>query len=89
MKKSLTKVVERIIVPKYPWIKEFEWFGEEIGFIEYWTLYITIERKLPSDYDFAPLARDLNTLFKSVKHDELSEFGGVKIIVDGNGEYIN
>lgn len=64
----LYKLIEKIIVPKYPWIKDFKWTTRFYAGTQYYGLEVYVD---PESYSTAEdmereLHKDVITLFRSV-----------------------
>ena len=77
----LYKLIDKVIIPKYPWIKEFNWTTRFYGGIQYYGLEIYVD---PENYSIAEdmereLEKDVITLFRSVGPPSGVYFGNVTI----------
>jgi hypothetical protein len=73
---SLYKVIRKVIVPQYPWIKDFVWTSTFYAGFEYYSLELTVD----NDFYYGQLADtqlthkklydDVNMLFRLVGPDD-------------------
>ena len=65
----LYKLIDKIIIPKYPWIKEFNWTTRFYGGTQYYGLDVYVDPKtypeLP-EKESTKLEKDLISLFRAV-----------------------
>ena len=66
--KVLYKLIEKVIVPKYPWIKEFNWTTYFYAGTQYYGLEVYVDPKtypkLPDDVE-SKLEKDVISLFRA------------------------
>lgn len=66
--KSLYSVVEKIIVPKYPWINGYVWTSYHSGGFTYYSLEVTV------DQDFYLYRTDTTDLHRKLYYEVKSLF---------------
>ena len=75
----LNRVVSKVIVPRYPWIKDFVWKSKNIGDATFYDLKLIVDDDFYFDYPtYDKLYDDIRTLFKMVEHRENQFFGDIK-----------
>lgn len=83
----LNNVVDKIILPKNPWIKDFIWSSFKTGPYRYHSLELTVDKDFfLEDIDRTELRSklydDVKMLFKMVGPEENDFFDDVEIIAD-------
>lgn len=78
----LYRLIEKIIIPKYPWIKEFFWNTGYHENLQYWGLDIYVDpetySKLTGEVE-RNLKSDVSSLFKSLGPPPNNQFDTVTI----------
>lgn len=80
--KVLYRLIDKIIIPKYPWIEDFVWVSRYYAGTQYYDLEVYVDPKtypeLP-DNESTKLEKDLISLFRAVGPPAGVFFGGVII----------
>ena len=94
MKESLEKIINRLLLPKYPWIKDFEIKvytfspvvsnSKKIGFESYAVIYDVVpgEENIITRNEFMKVEELTETLFKMVGPEHYQNFKGVEFYVE-------
>lgn len=87
MVKSLYTVVRKVILPKYPWIKDFVWTSHYSEGTNYYSLELTVDNdffvKNPDSLSiYNDLVDDTKMLFNLLGPDKDMKFDDVVILPD-------
>lgn len=94
MKESLSKIIDKLVIGKYPWIKDFEikkytfspvaGNSKKIGFESYAVIYNVVpgEENIITRNEFMKVEELTETLFKMVGPEHYQNFKGVEFYVE-------
>lgn len=85
---TLNKVVSKVIVPQYSWIRDFVWKTNNYGGSRYYSLELVMDKDfyLTSPYShetYDKLFNDTKMLFRMVGPEENEFFDDVTVTVEG------
>ena len=85
---TLNKVVRKVIVPQYPWIKDFVWKTNYYAGTKYYTLELVMDKDFYlntpySDETYSKLFNDSKMLFRIVGPEENEFFDDITVTVEG------
>jgi hypothetical protein len=81
---TLYKVVRKVIVPQYPWIKDFVWTSNYYGGTRYYALELIVDKDFylnhpDASHIYHKLFNDTRMLFRMVGAEENEFFDDVTI----------
>jgi hypothetical protein len=81
MTNKLYLVIRRVILPKYPWIKDFVWTSNYYGGSKYYSLELTVSEDFyykQTGFSYDKLYDEVKMLFRLIGPDENELFDDVR-----------